>query len=70
MKYAAIFEKNGHRLQRLYSRLAGVHPRWGSVRGNIKPSSLGRRTDFETMRDDGDPIREPTTIADYIAIPA
>ena len=69
MKYAVIFEKTSR-----YSAYVPDLPGCVAAGATLKETEQLIRgaveMHLETMREDGDPVPEPTTIADYIAIPA
>jgi predicted RNase H-like HicB family nuclease len=70
MRYAVIFEKTGTGYSAYVPDLPGcvaagatLDETEGLIRGAVEMH-------LETMREDGDPIPKPTTIAEYIAVPA
>jgi predicted RNase H-like HicB family nuclease len=70
MKYAVIYEKTSTG----YSAYAPDLPGCAAVGASLEQTAELMRgaieMHLETMREDGDPIHQPTTVADYIAIPA
>jgi predicted RNase H-like HicB family nuclease len=70
MKYAVIYEKTPSGYSAYVPDLPGCVAAAGTfaetaglIRGAIE-------LHLETMREDGDPIPEPTTVAEYVAVPA
>jgi predicted RNase H-like HicB family nuclease len=70
MKYAVIYEKTPTGYSAYVPDLPGCAAAGATfpeaaelIRGAIE-------LHVETMREDGDPIPEPTTVAEYVAVPA
>ncbi len=69
MKYAVIYEKT----QTGYSAYVPDLPGCAAAGSNLaEVAELIRgaiEMHIEGMREDGDPVPEPTTLADYVAVP-
>lgn len=70
MKYAVIFEKTGTGYSAYVPDLPGCVAAGATLKETEQLIRGAVEMHLETMREDGDPVPEPTTIADYIAIPA
>jgi predicted RNase H-like HicB family nuclease len=70
MKYAVIYEKTRTGYSAYVPDLPGCVAA-GPTLDEVADLMRGAvEMHIESMRDDGDPIPEPTTVADYIAVPA
>jgi predicted RNase H-like HicB family nuclease len=70
MKYAVIYEKTGTGYSAYVPDLPGCVAA-GATLDDVAELMRGAvEMHLEGMREDGDPIPEPTTVADYIAVPA
>jgi len=70
MKYAVICEKTGIDYSAYVPDLPGCVAAGPTLDEVVELMRGAVETHLEGMRDDGDPIPEPTTVADYIAVPA
>jgi predicted RNase H-like HicB family nuclease len=70
MKYAVIYEKTGTGYSAYVPDLPGCIAAGSSLQQVTELMRDAIEMHLEGMREDGDPIPEPTTVADYIAVPA
>ena len=70
MKYAVIYEKTSTGYSAYVPDLPGCIAAGKTVAETADLMRGAIEMHLEAMREDGDPIPEPTTVADYIAIPA
>jgi predicted RNase H-like HicB family nuclease len=70
MKYAVIYEKTGTGYSAYVPDLPGCIAAGSSLEDVTELMREAIEMHIEGMREDGDPIPEPTTVADYIAVPA
>lgn len=70
MKYAVIFEKTGTGYSAYVPDLTGCVAAGTTLEETAELIRAAVEMHLEAMREDGDPIPEPTTVAEYIAIPA
>jgi predicted RNase H-like HicB family nuclease len=70
MKYAVIYEKTGTGYSAYVPDLPGCVAAGSSLEHVIELMREAIEMHIEGMREDGDPIPEATTVADYIAVPA
>lgn len=70
MKYAVIFEKTGTGYSSYVPDLPGCVAAGTTLEETAELMRGAIEMHLEGMREDGDPIPEPTTVAEYIAIPA
>ena len=70
MKYAVIYEKTNTGYSAYVPDLAGCVAAGSTLEETADLIRGAVEMHLEAMRVDGDPILEPTTVADYIAIPA
>jgi predicted RNase H-like HicB family nuclease len=70
MKYAVIFEKTGTGYSAYVPDLPGCIAAGANLDETAALIREAVEMHVETMREDGDSIPEPTTVADYVALPA
>jgi predicted RNase H-like HicB family nuclease len=70
MKYAVLFEKTETGYSGYVPDLPGCVAAGSTLEETSELIRGAVEMHLESMREDGDPIPEPTTIADYVAIPA
>lgn len=70
MKYAVIYEKTATGYSAYVPDLPGCIAAGATLEETAELMRGAVEMHLETMREDGDSIPEPTTIADYVAIPA
>jgi len=70
MKYAVIYEKTGTGYSAYAPDLPGCVAAGPTLEDAAELMRGAVEMHLEAMREDGDPIPEPTTVADYIAVPA
>lgn len=70
MKYAVIYEKTRTGYSAYVPDLRGCIAAGRTIEEAAELMRGAIEMHLETTREDGDPIPEPTTVADYIAIPA
>jgi len=70
MKYAVIYEKTVTGYSAYIPDLPGCVAAGTSHEEAAELIRGAVEMHLESMREDGDPIPEPTTMADYVAIPA
>ncbi len=70
MRYAAIYEKTSTGYSAYVPDLPGCVAAGDTLEETSELLRGAVEMHLESMRDDGDPIPEPTTIADYVAVPA
>jgi predicted RNase H-like HicB family nuclease len=70
MKYAVVYEKTSTGYSAYAPDLPGCIASGATLAETAELMRGAVEMHLEGMREDGDPIPEPTTIADYIAVPA
>lgn len=70
MKYAVIYEQTGTGYSAYAPDLPGCIAAGSTLQETEELMRGAIEVHLESLREDGDPIPQPTTIADYIAIPA
>jgi predicted RNase H-like HicB family nuclease len=70
MKYAVIYEKTSTGYSAYIPDLPGCVAAGASQEEASELIRGAVEMHLESMREDGDPIPEPTTLAGYVAIPA
>ena len=70
MKYAVIYEKTSTGYSACIPDIPGCVAAGATLAETAKLIRGAVELHLETMREDGDSIPKPTTIADYVAVPA
>ena len=70
MKYAVIYEKTATGYSAYVPDIPGCVAAGPTLSETAELIRGAIRLHLETMREDGDAIPEPTTVADYVAVPA
>jgi predicted RNase H-like HicB family nuclease len=70
VKYAVIYEKTSTGYSAYVPDLPGCVAAGRTLKETENLIRGAAELHLETMREDGDPIPEPTTLAGYVAIPA
>lgn len=70
MKYAVIYEKTLTGYSAYVPDLPGCVAAAGTFSETAELIRVAIELHLETMREDGDPIPAPTTVAEYVAVPA
>jgi predicted RNase H-like HicB family nuclease len=70
MKYAVIYEKTSTGSSAYVLDFPGCIAGGASLEETAELIRGAIEMHWETTREDGDPIPDPTTVADYIALPA
>jgi predicted RNase H-like HicB family nuclease len=69
MKYAVIYEKTSTGFSAYVPDLPGCIAAGPSLEDTAELMRGAIEMHLEALREDGDPIPEPTTVTDYIAVP-
>jgi len=70
MRYAVIYEKTPAGYSAYVPDLPGCVAAGATFAETAELIRGAIELHLETMREDGDPIPEPTTVAEYVAVPA
>ena len=70
MKYLVILEKGGNSFGAYVPDLPGCAAAGPTLEETTELIRGAAELHLETMREDGDAIPEPTTVAGYVAVPA
>jgi predicted RNase H-like HicB family nuclease len=70
MRYAVIYEKTPAGYSAYVPDLPGCVAAGATFSETAELIRGAIELHLETMREDGDPIPEPTTVAEYVAVPA
>ena len=70
MKYAVIYEKTATGYSAYVPDILGCVAAGSTLTETAELIRGAIKLHLETMREDGDAIPEPTTVADYVAVPA